>query len=172
MLVLSQSGGGGLGVLPQKYFGLNGVKSCIFRQNRHGNTLSWKPRIVCMTFWEKGLWNLEVIRFIKHLFYVQYWRAKRARKNYNNKIKTKFWTPSPTPQTSTQDPTSDKSQGGGGPDPRSPPPSGSAHAFNCTRDTLIEKISVPAIKTKIENSRYINNVHIILCWNDFNLYHF
>ena len=76
---------------------------------------------MCMTFWEKGLWNLEVIRFIKHLFYVQYWRAKRARKNYNNKIKTKFWTPSPTPQTSTQDPTSDKSQGGGGSGPPVPP---------------------------------------------------
>ena len=32
-----------------------------------------------------------------------------------------LWIPSPTHQTSTQDPTSDKSQGGGGPDPRSPP---------------------------------------------------
>ena len=68
--------------------------SLIFRQNEHGNTLSWKPRIVCMTFWEKGLWNLEVIRFIKYLFYVQYWRVKRAIKNYNNnKIKTTFLTP-------------------------------------------------------------------------------
>ena len=33
--------------------------------------------------------------------------------------------------------------------------------FNCTR--AIGKISVPAIKTKFENSRYISNVHIILC---------
>ena len=31
--------GGGLGVLPQKMFGLNGEKSCKFRHNRHGHTL-------------------------------------------------------------------------------------------------------------------------------------
>ena len=48
-------GGGVLGVLPQKLFGLNGVKSCHFRQNKHGNAFSWKPGIVCMTIWQKGL---------------------------------------------------------------------------------------------------------------------
>ena len=37
-------GGGGLGVLPQKYFGLNGVKSCNFRQNKHGNGTFMKAR--------------------------------------------------------------------------------------------------------------------------------
>ena len=42
-------------------------------------------------------------------------------KNYNKKIKDNLWIPSPTHQTSMQDPKSDKSQGGGGgPDPRSP----------------------------------------------------
>ena len=44
-------------------------------------------------------------------------------KNIKIRKKNNLWTPSPTHQTSTQDPTSDKSQGGGGfPDPRSPPP--------------------------------------------------
>ena len=56
-------GGGGLGVLPQKIFGLYSVKSRNFRQNKHGNALSWKTGILCMTIWEKelGTWNLEVI---------------------------------------------------------------------------------------------------------------
>ena len=42
----------------------------------------------------EGTWNLEVIRIFqtfKHLFFVQYWRAKRARKKKyinNNKKKT------------------------------------------------------------------------------------
>ena len=29
---------GDFGVLPQKIFGLNGVKSCNFRRNKHGNS--------------------------------------------------------------------------------------------------------------------------------------
>ena len=38
MEVISQlRGGGGLGVLPQKIFGLNCVKSYYFSQNKHGN---------------------------------------------------------------------------------------------------------------------------------------
>ena len=43
--------------------------------------------------------------------YVYCWRAKRTRKKYNNKIKPLVETPphSPTHQTFTQDPTSDKS---------------------------------------------------------------
>ena len=75
--------------------------------------------------------NVEVIRIFQiFTLYIWYWRAERARKNYQNKKKNNLWTPSPTHQTSTQDPTSDKSQGG--PDPRfPPPPSGSAHAALC-----------------------------------------
>ena len=40
-----------MGVLPQNIFGLNGVKSCYFRQNKHENALSWEPGIVCITIW-------------------------------------------------------------------------------------------------------------------------
>ena len=40
--------------------------------------------------------------------------SEASLKKYNNKIKNNLWTPSPTQQTSTQNPTSDKSQGGGG----------------------------------------------------------
>ena len=101
--------------------------SLIFRQNEHGNTLSWKPRIVCMTFWEKGLWNLEVIRFIKYLFYVQYWRVKRAIKNYNNnKIKTTFLTPLSYASNIYTRPHLWQISGGVR-TPGPPPPSGSAH---------------------------------------------
>ena len=52
---------------------------------------------------------------------VKYWRAKRARKNDNNKVYTTVGPPPLPHKTSIQDPTSDKFQGGGGfPDPRSP----------------------------------------------------
>ena len=71
----------------------------------------------------EGNWNLEVIRIVQTFTLLQYWRAKRARINYNNKIKkNNLWTPSPTHKSSTQDPASDKSQEGGGgcPDPRPP----------------------------------------------------
>ena len=47
----------------------------------------------------------------------EYWRAERARKK---KIKQPL-DPSHTHQISTQDPTSDKSQGGGGSGPPVPP---------------------------------------------------
>ena len=63
----------------------------------------------------EGTWNLEVIM---HVMIFQTFILCTKEKNYNNKIKTTFGPPSPTRQTSTQDPTSDKSQGG--PDPRSP----------------------------------------------------
>ena len=41
----------------------------------------------------EGNWNLEVIRIVQTFTLLQYWRAKRARKNYNNKIKTSFGPP-------------------------------------------------------------------------------
>ena len=41
-------GGGGLGVLPRKNFGLNGVKSCNFRQNKLGNGTFIKARDNCV----------------------------------------------------------------------------------------------------------------------------
>ena len=69
------------GSSPKFFLGLNSVKSCNFRRNKHGNTLSWKPGILCMTMWEKGLGTWKWLRFFKHLLYVQYWRAKRARKS-------------------------------------------------------------------------------------------
>ena len=43
-----------MGVLPQKKkFGLNGVKSCNFRQNKHGNSIFIKARDNCVLR-EKG----------------------------------------------------------------------------------------------------------------------
>ena len=74
----------------------------------------------------EGTWNLVVIRIFQTFTLCIILASKASQKKNSNKIKNKLWTPSPTHQTYTQDPTSDKSQGGGVPDPRSP--SGSAHA--------------------------------------------
>ena len=41
----------------------------------------------------EGNWNLEVNRIVQTFTLLQYWRAKRAQKNYNNKIKTTFGGP-------------------------------------------------------------------------------
>ena len=41
----------------------------------------------------EGNWNLEVIRIVQTFTLLQHSRAKRARKNYNNKIKTTFGPP-------------------------------------------------------------------------------
>ena len=45
-------GGGGLGILPQKIFGLNGV---ILHKINIWKCTSMKARNVLMTIWEKGL---------------------------------------------------------------------------------------------------------------------
>ena len=60
------------------------------------------------------LWIWKCLDFFKHLLYmnVRYWRAKRARNNYNNKINTTvgpFLLHCPTHQISTEAPISDKS---------------------------------------------------------------
>ena len=64
--------------------------------------------IVCMAIWELGSDEI----------YFMYNTGERnePEKNYNNKNLNIniIWTPSPTHQTSIQNPTSDKSQGGGG----------------------------------------------------------
>ena len=57
------------------------------------------------------LWPRKWLEFFKYWLCVLYWRAERAKKFYYKKVKTKFGPPSPTHQTSTLDPTSDKSQG-------------------------------------------------------------
>ena len=65
----------------------------------HQNTFDNVNLLVMSQF----LWG----EFFKHLLYEQ-------ENNYNNKKKNNLWTPSLTQQESTQDPTSDKSRGGGG----------------------------------------------------------
>ena len=65
----------------------------------HQNTFDNVNVLVMSQF----LWG----EFFKHLLYEQ-------EKKYNNKIKITFGSPSLTQQTSTQDPTSDKSRGGVG----------------------------------------------------------
>ena len=72
----------------------------------HQNTFDNVNVLVMSQF----LWG----EFFKHLLYEQ-------EKNYNNKIKITFGPPSLTQQTSTQDPTSDKSRGGGLSGPPLPP---------------------------------------------------
>ena len=52
----------------REIFGLTGVKSCHFRQNKQ--SLSWNPGIVCMTIWKKGLGTWKWLEFLKHLLYV------------------------------------------------------------------------------------------------------
>ena len=76
-----QTRGGGLGVLPLKKIGLNGVKLCNFRQNKHGNGTFMKARDSVYDG-RRGvtLWTWKWFGFFKYLHYVWYWRAKRARK--------------------------------------------------------------------------------------------
>ena len=62
-LVISEWGGGGvMGVLPKKNFALNVVKLCNFRQNKHGNALSFlgKARNGMYDDLGEGTLNLEV----------------------------------------------------------------------------------------------------------------
>ena len=58
-------GGGGAGVLPQKFLVLNGVKSCVLDKINIEMARSWKPAIVCMTGERITILNLEVIRIFQ-----------------------------------------------------------------------------------------------------------
>ena len=121
---------GGLGVLPRQFFGLNGVKSCNFKQNKHGNGTFMKARDSVYEGRRDNSFSLEVIR-ICQIFILCIILASGAsqKKNYQNKIKITFGPPL-IPIKYPQDPTSDKSQGGGGGSgPPVPPPSGSAHGI-------------------------------------------
>ena len=119
--VIWQEGGGVWGSSPRKKFGINGVKSCNFRQNKHGNGTFIKARGNCV--WrEKGLpFEFGSDSDFSNI-YTMYDTGERSEPEKNIKIRWKQpLDPSPTHQTSTQDPTSDKSQGGSGP-PVPPPP--------------------------------------------------
>ena len=108
------------GVLYQKILGLNGLELCNSRHHKHGIALSKTPEMLNWFLWWSGKrkWkermtivyyvSLEVIRIFQIL--TMYWRAKR--KIWLQKSKNNVSIPSPTHQTSTLDPTSDKSQGG------------------------------------------------------------
>ena len=61
---------GGLGVLPQKFVGLNGVKSCNLRQNKYGNDIFMKARDSVHDRRRGHPLNLEMIRIFKHLHYI------------------------------------------------------------------------------------------------------
>ena len=66
----------------------------------------------------EGTWNLEVIRIFQLVILCIILASKASKKKYNIRQKQPL-DPSPTNQTSTQDPTSDKSQRGSGrPPPR------------------------------------------------------
>ena len=84
--------------------------------------LSRKPWIVCMT--GEGILNLEVIQIFQ-IFSLCITLASGASQKKIKRRKNNLWTPSLTHQISTQDPTSDKSQGGGGGVRTPGPPSGS-----------------------------------------------
>ena len=75
----------------------------------------------------EGNWNLEVIRIVQTFTLLQYWRAKRARKKYNNKIKTTFGPPLLPINHLHKTPPLTNLRGGGVSEPPGPPPSGSAH---------------------------------------------
>ena len=83
--------------------------------------LSWKPGIVCMTGEGGNPLNVEVIRIFQiFTLHVWYWRAERARKNYQNKKKTTFGPPLLPIKPPHKTPPLTNLRGGGGPDPRSP----------------------------------------------------
>ena len=84
--------------------------------------LSWKPRMVCITGAGLTLFERGSDSDFSNI-YTMYNTGERSEPE--KKFKNNLWTPSPTHQISTQDPTTDKSQGGSGPPV---PPSGSAHA--------------------------------------------
>ena len=69
---LCHSGGGGGGVLvvlPQNFFGLNGVKSCVLDKINIAMALSWKPVIVCMMGERITILKLEVIQIFQIFTY-------------------------------------------------------------------------------------------------------
>ena len=70
----------------------------------------------------EGNWNLEVIRIVQKFTLLQYWRAKRARKNYNNKIKTTFGPPLLPINHLQKTPPLTNLRGGGVRTPGPPPP--------------------------------------------------
>ena len=90
---MSQGGGGSWGP-PQKFFCLNCVKSCNFRQNKHGNDIFMKPRDSVHDGRRGNPLNMEMIRIFQ-TFYIIYNTGERSEpeKNYKNKIKTTFGTP-------------------------------------------------------------------------------
>ena len=57
--------GGGLGVLPQIFFGFNAVKLCNFRQNKHGNGTFMKARDSMYEGRGANPLNLKVIRIFE-----------------------------------------------------------------------------------------------------------
>ena len=102
---------GGLGVLPQKIFGFNSVKSCNFR---HGNGTFVKARDSMYDRRRDNPLTLEVIRIFLNI-YTLYNTGERSEQEKDIKIRQKQpFDPSPTHQISTQDPTPEKSQGRGG----------------------------------------------------------
>ena len=103
---------------------LNGTKSCKFRQN----ALLWKPGIIswiCMMCWDKGwpfhvLWAWNWLGYFSNFYLCMLPASVQSEpENNDNKLKPPL-DPFPFDQTSIQDPTSDKSRGGGG--FRNPPP--------------------------------------------------
>ena len=81
---------GGLGVVPQKKFGLDGVKSCNLRQNKHGNDTFIKDRgTVTVYDGRRGYpLNLEVIRIFQ-IFTLLYDTGERSEPEKNIKIRWK-----------------------------------------------------------------------------------
>ena len=96
-------------------FGLNGVKSCNFRQYKHGNGTFMKARDSVYDGIRDNPFNVEVIRIFFFLnIYTMYNTGER---NKPEERLTQPLTPSPTHQISTQDPTSYKSHEGADPPP-------------------------------------------------------
>ena len=120
--VILQRGGGSGGPPPEKKFCLNGVKSCNFRQNKHGNGTFIKARGNCV-WQEKGLpFEFGSDSDFSNI-YNMYDTGERSEPEKNIKIRWKQpLDPLSYPSNlHTRPHLWQISGGGGGPDPRSPP---------------------------------------------------
>ena len=111
-----------MGVLSQNFFWFKWCKIVCFRQNKHRNGTCVKACDSVHDGWTDNHFELGSDSNFSNI-YTMYNTGERSEpeKNYKNMIKTTFNPPLLPIKYPHKTPPLEKSQGGGGPDPRSPP---------------------------------------------------
>ena len=137
---------GDWGSSPQNFFWFKWCKIVCLRQNKHRNGTFVKACDSVHDWWTDNHFELGSDSNFSNI-YTMYNTGERnePEKNYKNKIKSTFGSPLLPIKYPHKTPPLKNLRGGGGPDPRSPPPpSGSAHDFVWLRIT--DEGSVPEMR--------------------------